>query len=128
MEKLHKQGRIVQTAPRTLPKLKRYLDEMKGIELQDIWDDILPVGNGERANYPTQKPLRLIERIIRACTDRGDLVLDPFCGSGTTAVASHMLGRRWMTIDSSIAACRITIRRLTNAGGRVDLQRVGNES
>ncbi len=117
MMKLYKQGRIVQTSNSTLPYLKRYLDEMNGVELQDIWDDIKPVLNSrERANYPTQKPVELIQRIIGSCTAPGDLVLDPFVGSGTTAVACHNLSRNWIAIDSSIKACRVTLRRLHTAG------------
>jgi len=116
MEELFRQGRIVQNSPGTLPRLKRYLDEMKGVELQDIWDDITPVGNGERSGYPTQKPRRLVERIIRSTTDIGDTVLDPFCGSGTTAIACHDLRRKWILIDSSANACRIAHKRLASAG------------
>lgn len=116
MERLWRQGRIVQTSSKTQPKLKRYLDEMQGMECQDIWDDICPVGNGERVNYPTQKPLKLLERIIRSSTDAGDIILDPFCGSGTTAVASHNLSRNWIAIDSSISACRIVRKRLQAIG------------
>ena len=84
---------------------------------QDIWDDIKPVLNSrERADYPTQKPVELIQRIITSCTAFGDLVLDPFVGSGTTAVACHNLSRNWIAIDSSIKACRLTLRRLHAAG------------
>jgi len=116
MLRLVRQGRIVQTNPRAQPKLKRYLDEMKGMECQDIWDDISPVGNGERVNYPTQKPLKLVERIIRSSTNVGDVVFDPFCGSGTTAVASYKLSRNWIVVDSSISACRIVRRRFRAMG------------
>jgi len=111
MHRLLRQGRIVQRNPKAQPKLKRYLDEMKGMECQDIWDDISPVGNGERVNYPTQKPLKLVERIIKSSTNEGDVVLDPFCGSGTTAIASHNLSRNWIVVDSSISACRVVRRR-----------------
>ena len=116
MERLWREGRIVQTSPQAQPKIKRYLDEMKGLECQDVWDDINPVGNGERVNYPTQKPLKLLERIICSSTDVGDVVLDPFCGSGTSAVACQNLGRNWIAIDSSISACRLTGKRLRVAG------------
>jgi len=116
MERLLRQGRIVQTNSRTQPKLKRYLDEMQGMECQDVWDNIHPVGNGERVNYPTQKPLKLIERIIRSSTDAGDVVLDPFCGSGSSAVASHNLSRNWIAIDSSFSACRMVRKRLQAFG------------
>jgi DNA modification methylase len=121
MEKLWRDGRIVQTSPRTQPKLKRYLDEMKGLEYQDLWDDINPVGNGERVHYPTQKPLKLLERIIRSSTDVGDIVLDPFCGSGTSAVVCENLRRKWIAIDSSISACRVTKKRLRADGVKVGI-------
>ncbi len=116
MEKLWREGRVVQSGPRVQPKLKRYLDEMNGFECQDLWDDIKPVGNGERVNYPTQKPLKLVERIICSSTDIGDTVLDPFCGSGTVALACHKWGRKWIEIDSSISACRLTRKRLRQEG------------
>jgi site-specific DNA-methyltransferase (adenine-specific) len=116
MIRLRKQGRIIQTTPTTLPKLKRYLDEMKGMQFQDVWDDIAPVGNGERVNYPTQKPIKLVERIILSSTDKSDIVLDPFCGSGTTGVAAHDLHRNWVMIDSSFSACRAAVRRLRALG------------
>jgi site-specific DNA-methyltransferase (adenine-specific) len=121
MMRLWREGRIVQSNPKTLPKLKRYLDEMNGLELQDIWDDIRPVGNGERVSYPTQKPLALIERIIRCSTNRGNVVLDPFCGSGTLAIASHNLSRKWLAIDSSLSACRLMRRRLSKLGVKAEI-------
>jgi site-specific DNA-methyltransferase (adenine-specific) len=84
-----------------LPRLKQYLDEMPGIHLQSIWDDIPPIGAqaAERLGYPTQKPLALLERIIRASSNPGDVVLDPFCGCGTTIAAAEKLGRKWIGID-----------------------------
>lgn len=115
--KLHSEGRIMQTQPATIPKLKRYLDEMKGVEVQDIWDDIKPIGRSkERVNYPTQKPEKLLERIITACTDPADVVLDPFCGCGTAVVAAQKLGRRSVGVDLSPAACRVIQRRLASIG------------
>ena len=95
--------------PRTAtawPKLKRYLAEAKGPPLQDIFDDIYALqtmgGNKrERVGYPTQKPLALLERIIKASSNEGDVVLDPFCGCATACVAAENLGRRWIGIDIS---------------------------
>ena len=95
--------------PRTAiawPKLKRYLAEAKGLPLQDIFDDIYALqtmgGNKrERVGYPTQKPLALLERIIKASSNEGDVVLDPFCGCATACVAAENLGRRWIGIDIS---------------------------
>ena len=84
-----------------MPQYKRYREELKGKALPDIWDDvdrINPVGN-ERLGYPTQKPLALLERILAASSNPGDVVLDPFCGCGTTIAAAQKLGRKWIGID-----------------------------
>lgn len=90
-----------------------YCGEKKGVPLSDVWD--IPFLNPkakERTGYPTQKPVLLLERIIEICTDAGDLVLDPFCGSGTTLVAAKLLGRRSIGIDSSQEAVTLTQGRL----------------
>src|SRR5579863_2045115 len=101
MQELYAQGRIIQTSPGTVPRYKRYLDEMPGIPLQDVWDDILPLGAQaiERLGYPTQKPLTLLERIIQTSSKPGDVVLDPFGGCGTATAAAQKLGRKWASID-----------------------------
>jgi DNA modification methylase len=93
---------------------KRYLDEMRGRPVDSVWDDIAPVQpqSAERRGYPTQKPLALLERIVAASSNPGDVVLDAFCGCGTTLVAAQRLGRRWLGMDLSAAACRIASRRL----------------
>jgi len=83
--------------------------------MRDVWE--IPYLNPrakERTGWPTQKPLELLRRIILACTDEGDLVLDPVCGSGTTLVAAKALGRQWIGIDSSEEAIEITKRRLAS--------------
>lgn len=84
-----------------VPQLKRYADEQKGVPLPDVWTDIRPLHNlaTERLGYPTQKPLALLERIIMASSNEGDVVLDPFCGCGTAVAAAQKLGRRWIGID-----------------------------
>lgn len=84
-----------------MPRLKQYLDEMPGVPLQDVWDDIPPIHNlsTERLGYPTQKPLALLERIISASSNSGDVILDPFCGCGTAVAAAQKLGRKWIGID-----------------------------
>ncbi len=115
MQQLIDEGRIVQTAPGRVPAYKRYLDEMPGKPLQDLWADIKPIGAQakERLGYPTQKPLALLERIIKASSNEGDLVLDPFCGCGTAIEAAQRLGRQWVGIDiSSFAINLIKERRL----------------
>ena len=78
-----------------------FLDEMLGVPLQSIWDDIYSLRGGasERLGYPTQKPLALLERIIQASSNEGDIVLDPFCGCGTAVAAAQKLGRRWIGIE-----------------------------
>ncbi len=119
MEELIRQGRIVQTRPGAVPAYKRYLDEMPGIPLQDLWSDIGPVGAQaiERLNYPTQKPEALLERIIKASSNEGDLVLDPFCGCGTTIVAAERLKRRWIGIDITHLAINLMVHRLKDSFG-----------
>jgi site-specific DNA-methyltransferase (adenine-specific) len=101
LDKLEAEGRIYWPQKGEMPRFKRYLDEMPGVSLQDIWDDIPPVSSqaAERLGYPTQKPLTLLERIIQASSNPGDIVLDPFCGCGTTIAAAQKLGRRWIGID-----------------------------
>ncbi len=101
MERLFQEGRIVQTKPGAVPQYKRFLDEMKGQPVQNLWTDIDPINSqaAERLGYPTQKPLALLERIIQASSNPGDVVLDPFCGCGTTVAAAQKLGRRWIGID-----------------------------
>jgi hypothetical protein len=114
MEELIKQGRIIQTRPGAVPQYKRYLDEMPGIPLQDLWDD-LPVLNNrsvEAVGYPTQKPESLLDRIVRASSSEGDLVLDCFCGSGTAPAVAEKLGRRWIGCDLGRFAIHTTRKRL----------------
>jgi DNA modification methylase len=88
----------------------------KGVPLDDVWLDIHSIQHlsfsKEKLGYPTQKPEALLSRLIEVSSNRGDLVLDPFCGSGTTVAAAHKLGRRWIGIDKSPAACRLTVRRM----------------
>ena len=102
MRRLESENRLHYT--RTgLARRKRYLDEAKGLPLNDIWTDLNPISSHakERLGYPTQKPLALLERIIRASSNPGDIVLDPFCGCGTTVHAAETLGRKWIGIDIS---------------------------
>ncbi len=85
----------------SVPHFKQYLDEMRGVPVQNLWTDIdrLSPHAKERLGYPTQKPEALLERIIRASSNEGDIVLDPFCGCGTAIAAAHKLGRKWIGID-----------------------------
>lgn len=95
-------------------RLKMYLDETKGMHMQNVWDDIYPINSQakERLGYPTQKPEDLLERIIRASSDEGDVVLDPFCGGGTTMAVAERLNRHWMGIDITVLAINLTLYRL----------------
>ncbi|MEW5911303.1 MAG: DNA methyltransferase [Thermodesulfobacteriota bacterium] len=118
MEKLEKEGRIVYSSSGR-PYMKRYLDESRGVPLQDMWVDISMVrGIGkERLGYPTQKPLALLERIIGASSNEGDIVLDPFCGCGTAIDAAQKLNRRWVGIDITHLAITLIKHRLHSAYG-----------
>ena len=97
-----------------VPRLRRYADKSPGVPLQDVWNDIRPLHNlsAERLGYPTQKPLPLLERIIKASSNENDLVLDAFCGCGTALVAAQTLNRQWIGIDVSPTACRVMAKRL----------------
>lgn len=120
LDTLDSQGRIHWPAKKGgMPMLKRYADEQKGVPLQDIWTDIKPIHNlgTERLGYPTQKPEALLERIIAASSNEGDLVLDPFCGCGTAVVAAQTLGRRWIGIDVTHLAVNLMKRRLRDTFG-----------
>jgi len=116
MQQLIDAGRVVQTRPGAVPRYKRYLDEMPGVPLQDIWIDIGPIAAQarERLGYPTQKPIHLLERVIKASSNEGDLVLDPFCGCGTTLHAAESLGRRWVGVDVSAFAVGLIRGRILN--------------
>jgi DNA modification methylase len=106
MQKLLDQGRIHQSKAGAVPRMKHYLDEMSGVPLQNVWDDIgpVPAQAAERLGYPTQKPEVLLERIVKTSSCEGDVVLDPFCGCGTAIAAAERLGRRWIGIDVTQAA------------------------
>jgi SAM-dependent methyltransferase len=116
MEKLIAQGRVIQTRPGAVPAYKRYLDEMPGVALQNDWQDIPPTTTGkEYLGYPTQKPLALLERIISASSNPGDVVLDPFCGCGTAVHAAQKLNRKWIGIDITHLAISLIEKRMKDA-------------
>ena len=117
MQNLIDTGRIIQVKPGLVPRYKRYLDEMPGTTLQDIWNDIGPISSHakERLGYPTQKPEALLERIINASSNAGDVVLDPFCGCGTAVAAAQKLGRQWLGIDITHLAVALLKSRLKTA-------------
>lgn len=102
-----------------MPGLKRYLESTKGPEAEDVITDIkrLEANSKERVGYPTQKPLALVERLIKASSNPGDVVLDPFCGCATTCVAAETLGRKWAGIDISARAAELVTFRLKQTMG-----------
>src|ERR1019366_4746468 len=108
-----------------MPRLMQFADEMPGISLQDNWDDIQIASGGENLGYPTQKPLALLERIVSASSNEGDLVLDPFCGCGTTVHAAQKLNRRWIGIDVTHLAIHLIQRRLKDAFPKIQFDIVG---
>ncbi|MEE1652155.1 DNA methyltransferase [Brachybacterium sp. J144] len=120
MQKGYEDGIVVQTAPGRVPRVKRYLDEQRGLPLGDVWTDIWPLNSqaAERLGYPTQKPLALLERIIKLTTEPGAVILDPFCGCGTTVDAAQKLGRSWVGIDITYISIDLIIKRLQATFGQ----------
>ena len=119
MDQFDAEGRLVYAAKSGMPRLKHYLDEMPGVSLSDFWDDIPPINSQaqERLGYPTQKPEALLERIIKASSNEGDVVLDPFCGCGTAVAAAQTLKRRWIGIDITHLAIGLIKQRLHDKFG-----------
>jgi site-specific DNA-methyltransferase (adenine-specific) len=117
MQKAYEAGRIYQSKPGTVPQFKRYLNDMLGQPISDDWDDIehLHGSSGETLGYPTQKPLSLLERIIQSSSNEGDIILDPFCGCGTTIHAAQKLRRHWIGIDITHLAISLIEKRLNDA-------------
>ena len=118
MRRLDAEGRIFYTR-NGMPRMKRYLDEAQGLPGQDLWTDIeaLRSWHAEKLGYPTQKPVALLERILEASTNEGDVVLDPFCGCGTTIDAAIRMQRRWIGIDVTFIAVDLIRTRLVDRFG-----------
>ncbi len=114
MDKLIAEGRVAIPPKGARPRYKRYLDESKGLALQSVWDDLPPVNSQahESQGYPTQKPIALLDRIIEASSNLGDIVLDAFCGCGTALISAQHLKRQWIGIDISPTSCRVMANRL----------------
>jgi len=119
MEEAYENGIVVQTKAGAVPQLKRYLDEQEGRPIDTVWTDIPPINSQarERLGYPTQKPLVLLDRIIKSSSNANDIVLDAFCGCGTALVAAENLGRQWIGIDISPTACRVMAKRMRDVCG-----------
>ena len=118
MKELDSQGRLFFPAKEDGRLRKKiYLDESPGVPVTDIWTDLPPIHSGsqERLGYPTQKPQALLERIISASSDEGDVVLDPFCGCGTSIHAAQKLKREWIGIDITQLAISLIEKRLKDA-------------
>ncbi len=134
LERLDKDGRIYWPKnSEAMPKLKRYLNEAPGLRIQDLIIDIPPLitmgGKGskaERLGYPTQKPEALLARIILASSNEGNVILDPFCGCGTSIAAAQRLNRRWIGIDITHLAITLIRHRLKNSYGK-DLKELGGK-
>ena len=127
MSKMWKEGKLIHRST-GFPQYKRYLDEQPGVSLQDIWLDVNPLTGGEkeRLGYPTQKPVALLERIVAASSNPGDMVLDPFCGCGTTIDAAEKLGRKWLGIDiTSLSTALIKARLRDTYGDKIEIKTVG---
>lgn len=118
MQQLHDEGRLVYTKSGA-PRYKRYLDEMPGRVVTTVWDDIPFINSqaAERLGYPTQKPEALLERLIQASSNEGEVVLDPFCGCGTAIAVAQSLHRRWIGIDITHLAINLIKHRLHDTFG-----------
>ena len=125
LEKLKKEGKVRFSKDAKYPEFKQYLSELKGKPMDNIWLDVnmINAAANERLGYPTQKPEALLERIITASSNPTDIVLDPFCGCGTTLAVAKRLGRRFIGIDLSRVACDVMKKRL---GGNIKI--IGGES
>ena len=106
LEVLDGQGLIYWPSKGNVPRFKRYLTTMDGVAAQDVILDINPASGDEDMGYDTQKPIALLERLIEASTNKGDVVFDPFCGCATTIEAAHKLERRWIGVDIAIHAIK----------------------
>ncbi len=126
MERLEAEGRIFYTK-NGYPRLKQYLEDMPGMSAQSIWTDVLNIRSWHKEDlgYETQKPLALLERIIKASSNEGDVVLDPFCGCGTALVAAQKLNRRWIGIDITHLAVNLMRNRLKDSFPGIQFEVIG---
>ena len=116
LDALQKAEMLVHVTGATVPRLKRYLQASPGKVPTNNWTDIPPINSQakERLGYPTQKPIALLERIIKASSNEGDTIMDPFCGCGTAIHAAQNLDRQWVGIDICVNACQIIEKRIKN--------------
>ena len=127
MQNIHDAGLLVYSKKGLIKGFKQYLDTSKGQKLDDMWTDIRPIGQSNDASlgYDTQKPLALLERIINASSNGGDVVLDPFCGCGTAVVAAQKLNRKWIGIDITHLAINLMRNRLRDSFPGIEFEVVG---
>jgi adenine specific DNA methylase Mod len=118
MQAAYERGEVVQSKPGIVPRQKRYLDEQHGKPIGSIWTDIYPMSSTslDFVDYPTQKPEKLLERIIRGASKEGDVVADLMCGSGTTLAVAHRMKRRFVGMDRGDLAIDTTKKRLDKLG------------
>lgn len=130
MERMDAEGRVYfPTDPSRRLQRKRFLDELEGETVDTLWDDVPPINSQaqERLGYPTQKPIALLERIVAASSNPGDVVLDPFCGCGTAVDAAQKLGRRWLGIDVTHLAIGLIEKRLrAGYGDQLRFETIGS--
>lgn len=115
LDEINRIGRIIWPEKEGgMPSYKQYLDDMQGVKLQDIWTDIDPISAGakEHQGFPTQKPMSLLERIIKSSSNEGDWILDPFCGCGTAVITAEKLKRKWVGIDVTWLAINLVKARI----------------
>ena len=112
MQQAYEDGVVVQLKPGAVPQYKKYLHESRGRTVTNDWNDILQVAGSESIGYPTQKPLKLLDRIIKSSSNEGDMILDPFAGCATACVAAERLQRQWVGIDLSPLAAKLVNSRL----------------
>lgn len=112
MEEAYRSGLVVQLKPGAVPQYKKHLEDSDGRTITNDWDDIKPVHGGEEIGYPTQKPVALLDRIINVSSNKGDTVLDPFCGCGTTVESAGQNERHWIGIDIAIHAMKVIETRI----------------
>ena len=125
MQKYEEQNKLYYTRNGT-PRLKQYLEEMPVVPLTNLWNDIPPINSqaSERLGYPTQKPEALLERIIKASSNKGDVILDAYCGCGTTIAVAERLERNWIGIDITYQSISLMLKRLEDSFGKNVLDKI----
>lgn len=122
MQKAYDEGLVVQLKTGAVPQYKKYLQDSKGRTITNCWTDIPQAAGNESLGYPTQKPLALLERIIEASSDKGEIVLDPFCGCGTAVHAAQKLEREWIGIDITHLAISLIEKRMKDAFPNINFE------